>query len=197
MCEAIKSMVVGDGMNSGTVLGPVQNRMQYRKLVGMTESIKAEGLNVLTGDLTNTFVKTHGLFVQPVVVGDPPDASRIVKEEPFGKYKVLSLVTSRFITFSLGPMFPVMKWEDESEVIQRANTCADGLGASVWTRDLARADRIARQMQAGSVWINNHMELRPDAAFGGHKQSGIGCELGLEGLKSYCNVQTIHQYKGD
>lgn len=92
-------------------------------------------------------------------------------------------------------MFPVMKWDKEEEVIQRANSSRDGLGASVWTNDTAQADRISKQLQAGTVWINTHMQLQPNAAFGGHKQSGIGSELGMEGLKAYCNVQTIYHPK--
>lgn len=86
----------------------------------------------------------------------------------------------------------MLKWDTEEEVLRRANASRDALGASVWSNDAAQASRIARQLQAGSVWINSHMELRSDAAFGGLKQSGMGCELGLEGLRAYCNVQTIH-----
>ena len=70
-----------------------------------------------------------------------------------------------------------------------------GLGASVWSSDLVKARQIAEQLEAGSVWINTHMELNPLAPFGGHKQSGIGCEMGLHGLKLYCNTQTIFQPK--
>lgn len=88
-----------------------------------------------------------------------------------------------------------MKWDKEEDVIQRANSSRDGLGASVWTNDTAQADRISKQLQAGTVWINTHMQLQPNAAFGGHKQSGIGSELGMEGLKAYCNAQTIYHPK--
>lgn len=88
-----------------------------------------------------------------------------------------------------------MQWTDEDEVIRRANNTDMGLGASVWSKDLDEADRLARQLQAGNVWINTHMEIRPDAAFGGHKSSGVGTELGINGLKSYCNIQTINQKK--
>jgi acyl-CoA reductase-like NAD-dependent aldehyde dehydrogenase len=70
-----------------------------------------------------------------------------------------------------------------------------GLGASVWTKDSERAHRIAYKLDAGSVWINTHMEIQPNAAFGGHKQSGIGAEWGAEGLKSYCNTQTLYLSK--
>ena len=77
-------------------------------------------------------------------------------------------------------------------MIRRANDSTNALGASIWSNDRVAASRMARRLQAGTVWINKHMELRPDAAFAGLKQSGMGCELGIEGLKAYCNVQTIN-----
>jgi acyl-CoA reductase-like NAD-dependent aldehyde dehydrogenase len=101
----------------------------------------------------------------------------------------------KYVLMITGPVFPVMQWTDEDEVIRRANNTDMGLGASVWTKDQEQADRLSRQLQAGTVWVNTHMELRPDAAFGGHKFSGVGTELGINGLKSYCNIQTIHQKK--
>jgi acyl-CoA reductase-like NAD-dependent aldehyde dehydrogenase len=85
-----------------------------------------------------------------------------------------------------------MSWKDESEVIARANNSRMGLGASVWTRDLARAEKIGRQLESGTVWINKHLEPVPNAPFGGHKESGIGVEYGISGLQSFCNIQTIN-----
>ena len=92
----------------------------------------------------------------------------------------------------VGPVLPVMEWTDESEVIKRANDTAMGLGASVWSNNIENASRIARKIKAGNIWINTHMEIQPDAAFGGHKQSGIGSEWGAEGLRSYCNTRTVY-----
>ncbi len=87
---------------------------------------------------------------------------------------------------------PVMKWSNEADVIQRANNTEFGLGASIWTRDMVQAERLAKQVQAGNVWINTHAEIQPSIPFAGHKKSGLGVEMGLDGLKSYCNVQSIY-----
>lgn len=90
-----------------------------------------------------------------------------------------------------GPVFPVLKWSDEKDVIRRANDTNYGLGASVWTRDMAEGDRISKKLKAGTVWINSHGASSPLAPFGGHKHSGIGAEHGVEGLMAYCNAQVI------
>ncbi|KAM0335215.1 hypothetical protein ACHAQA_000257 [Verticillium albo-atrum] len=175
MVAFAKTMTVGDGTASDTVLGPVQNSMQYERVKGLIASIEAEKLNVAFGDVKVTAAQEKGYFISPIIVANPPDDAKIVVEEPFG------------------PVFPVLQWTEEEDVIRRANNSDMGLGASVWTRDQAQADRVSRQLQAGTVWINTHLELRPDAAFGGHKLSGVGSELGVNGLKSFCNIQTIHQ----
>lgn len=89
-------------------------------------------------------------------------------------------------------MFPTLKWSDEADVIRRANDTIYGLGASIWTNNPDDAKRIASKLQAGNVWVNEHATLSAKAAFGGHKQSGIGAEWGIEGLKGWCNIQTIY-----
>lgn len=93
--------------------------------------------------------------------------------------------------WGIGPILPILKWSEESEVIDRANNTRMGLGASVWSSDLDEAARIGKQLDAGSVWINAHLEVGPTFAFGGHKESGIGSEWGIGGLKQFCNVQTL------
>jgi acyl-CoA reductase-like NAD-dependent aldehyde dehydrogenase len=79
----------------------------------------------------------HGYFITPAIIDNPPEDSRIVQEEPFG------------------PIVPLLKWTDEDDVIDRANALKTGLGASVWGKDLQRAERMARQLSAGSVWVNS------------------------------------------
>jgi acyl-CoA reductase-like NAD-dependent aldehyde dehydrogenase len=86
---------------------------------------------------------------------------------------------------------PFLKWSTEDEVISRANDTKMGLGASVWTKDLVQGRRIASQLQAGSVWVNAHLEVSPFTPFGGHKESGVGSEWSLSGLKSFCNTQSV------
>ncbi|KAK5988245.1 Putative aldehyde dehydrogenase FUS7 [Cladobotryum mycophilum] len=177
MTNYVKTFVVGDGLNQSTTMGPVQNSMQYEKLKQLVASIEEGNLKIATGDIKTTFPDGKGYFMNPVIVDNPPDSSKIVVEEPFG------------------PALPVMQWDTEEEVVRRANDSESGLGASVWSRDITQANRIGNQIQAGNIWINTHLELQANAAFGGHKRSGIGAELGVDGVKAYCNVQTIYQAK--
>ena len=120
---------------------------------------------------------SKGYFVSPSIVDNPPEDSRIVREEPFG------------------PIVPILKWSDEDDVLDRANNTDTGLGASVWSKDLNRAERMARCLQAGSVWINSHFDVSPSVPFGGHKISGIGSEWGMTGFKAYCNSRSIWKWK--
>lgn len=84
-----------------------------------------------------------------------------------------------------------MTFKDDEDAINQANATNMGLGASVWSGDIDRANGIARRIHAGTVWVNTHFELDPRFPFGGHKESGIGTEWGVGGLKSFCNSQTL------
>ncbi|RJE20996.1 Aldehyde dehydrogenase [Aspergillus sclerotialis] len=118
-------------------------------------------------------LSSEGLKPVPTLVDNPPDNSRVVVEEPFA------------------PILPLLKWSDENDVIARANDSQTGLGASVWSSDIDRANRMALQLQAGSVWVNSHFQVAPNVPFGGHKASSIGMEWGLTGLLGYCNTQSL------
>lgn len=85
----------------------------------------------------------------------------------------------------------MLKCKDENEVLRRANDSPMGLGASVWTPDLEKAEMLAAKLKVGTVWINSHHELSPSVPFGGAKESGIGAEHGLEGIRSYCNTKSV------
>jgi acyl-CoA reductase-like NAD-dependent aldehyde dehydrogenase len=94
-----------------------------------------------------------------------------------------------------GPIVPILSWTSEDEVIARANNTKMGLGASVWSGSTETAERIARKISAGTVWVNTHFDLGPMQPFGGVKESGMGVEWGVQGMKSYCNTQVLVVHK--
>lgn len=161
---------VGDGADDGTTLGPIQNSMQYEKVKDYFADCQSKGYSFAVGGAINT--NASGWFVPVTLVDNPPENSRIVQEEPFG------------------PILPLLKWSDADDVIARANDTIYGLGASVWGKDLDAVQRIGAQLEAGTVWLNEVHQYSPYQAFGGHKQSGLGCENSLHGLMEYTNWQT-------
>ncbi|KAK5018692.1 hypothetical protein LTR39_000834 [Cryomyces antarcticus] len=175
MIEYTKSLVAGDGLEKDTTLGPIQNKPQYERVQGFFADIEKEGYNVVVGGKNDT--SSPGYFITPTIIDNPKEDSRIVVEEPFG------------------PILPIMPWTDLDDVIARANNTRMGLGASVWSSDLVAARKIGERLEAGNVWINTHMAIDPRYPFGGHKESGIGSEWSLSGLKSFCNVQTLFVQK--
>ncbi|KAL9598030.1 MAG: hypothetical protein Q9219_004786 [cf. Caloplaca sp. 3 TL-2023] len=170
------TMKVGSGLDPDNFIGPLQNSMQYAKVKDMYAQIEKQGWKAALGgsmpDPSNDD-GSKGFFFQPTLIEDPPEDSRIVTEEPFG------------------PILPVLRWREEEDVLARANDSKMGLGASVWSADLDRAERMAKRLEAGSVWVNSHFDVAPHAPFGGFKWSGVGQEWGVNGLKSYCNAQTV------
>ncbi|RMJ08843.1 hypothetical protein BHE90_000643 [Fusarium euwallaceae] len=172
MVKHVKAYALGDGSKQGISHGPLQNSMQYNRVKTFFDDIEKQGWKVATGGKMNP-EPNGGYFVTPTIIDNPPEKSRIVVEEPFG------------------PILPLMSWKTEEEVIERANDTLLGLGASVWSNDIKKASRVARELDAGTVWVNNHFDITPMAPFGGHKESGIGTEWGANGLKGFCNVQTL------
>ncbi|KAL4877826.1 Aldehyde/histidinol dehydrogenase [Aspergillus karnatakaensis] len=168
--EVVKAFKIGEGTEDGAFIGPVQNGMQFEKAKELFSTIQSENL---TAALGGQISESKGYFIPPTIIDNPPESSRVVQEEPFA------------------PILPVLKWDDEDDVIARANASESGLGASVWTKDLEKGQRIADQLEAGNVWVNTHFEVSPFTPFGGHKSSGIGSEWGLPGLVSYCNSQSV------
>ena len=165
-----KTVTVGDGSMQGVDLGPIQNRMQFEKLKTLFADSRAAGEKFLLG---GEITSDKGFFVPVTIVDNPPDDSRVVVEEAFG------------------PILPLLKFESIDDVVRRANDTVYGLAASVWSRDMDKARAVAERLEAGTVWINEIHSFSPHVAFGGHKQSGIGIENGLDGLAEYTNSQTI------
>ena len=122
-------------------------------------------------------LEREGYFVQPTIVRDIPDTARLVREEQFG------------------PVLPVMRYSDIDEVVQRANNTDFGMGGSVWSSDLDRASAVAARIDAGTVWVNKHLDLSPDTPYSGAKQSGLGVAFGEEGLKEFTQTAVINVAK--
>ena len=172
--ELANNAVVGDGLEEGTQLGPVQNLAQLEIVKELAESARADGGRFIAGGKQ---LDREGYFFEPTIVADLTDGNRLVDEEPFG------------------PIVPIIKYSDIDEVIERANRNECGLGGSIWSSDLKKAAELAQRLECGSAWVNEHGALQPDAPFGGVKQSGMGVEFGLYGLVEFTSIQTLKVLK--
>ncbi|WP_435216597.1 aldehyde dehydrogenase family protein [Luminiphilus sp. nBUS_07] len=173
MCEALAgiagSVKTGPASESPD-FGPIQNKMQYDRVCELAESAKADGATFLTGGEP---MPGPGYFFPVTIVKDIPESSRLVQEEPFG------------------PILPVVSFSDVEDALEKANAVSVGLGGSVWSSDVAAAQKLASRLECGTAWVNNHAMIQPDAPFGGVKQSGVGVEFGRYGLVEYTNIQTL------
>ena len=177
ICEELgrlaRESVVDDGLKQGTQMGPLQNKAQFEKVKGFLEDAKRNGEIVAGGEVLGR----KGYFIQPTIVRDISDDARLVTEEQFG------------------PVVPVLRYSDVDDAIARANNSDYGLGGTVWGKDLDRAFQVAARIETGTVWINSFLDVSPDISFGGAKQSGIGRELGQEGLEAFTQVKIITMAK--
>ena len=162
--------VIGDGLDEKTEFGPLQNKAQLERVQDFVEDARRRGKIIAGGTRPNG----PGYFMRPTIVRDIPDDARLVREEQFG------------------PVLPVLRYSDLDDAIARTNDSEYGLGATVWGTNLERAYQVASQIDSGTVWVNKHLELRPDVPFAGAKQSGHGIELGHEGLEEFTQVRIIN-----
>lgn len=163
-------MPMGNGMEEGILLGPVQNKMQFDKVNDLVEDAKANGATIIRG---GSPMDGPGYFYPITLIGNVDNGSRIVDEEQFG------------------PVLPIIKYKTVDEAIQKANDTTTGLGGSVWSDDLEEAAKVAARIESGTVWINQHGAIHPMVPFGGVKNSGYGVEFGVEGLKGVTQPQII------
>jgi acyl-CoA reductase-like NAD-dependent aldehyde dehydrogenase len=161
----------GDAFAPDSALGPIQNRPQYERLQSTLKAIDNSGARILyQGQIPHG---SRGFFVPVTILDNPPDDAEFVKNEVFG------------------PIRSMFKYKDIEEAIRRANASPYGLGASVWGENPEQLDAVARRLEAGTVWINQHLNPHPDLPFSGFKESGFGVEFGREGLQAFCNIQII------
>lgn len=170
LVDYARQVVVGDGAQQGTQVGPVNNIQQYERVRSLIDDARAAGLSFLIGGEVQN---GKGYFIPLSIIDNPPEDARIVAEEQFG------------------PVVPLMRFSDTDEVVRRANNSRYGLAGSIWSQDLDAADALAQRLETGTVWINEAHYSVPTIPFGGHKASGIGIESGIEGLLAYANPQTI------
>lgn len=170
LARIAQETVVGDGSKPETQLGPVQNRAQRDLVHELVEDARAQGARILSGGMP---LPGDGYFYPPTIIADARNGMRVVDEEQFG------------------PVLPVIRYTDVEEAIAFANDNDNGLGGSVWSNDLERASAVAKRLECGTAWVNEHGAVQPDAPFGGVKQSGIGVEFGRHGLEEYTSIQTL------
>lgn len=167
--------VVGDPFAESTFQGPQVTKAQYEKVLGYVEAGKSEGATLLMGgEAAKCGSDGKGFFISPTVFTDVKDNMKIFREEVFGPFVVIS------------------SFKTEDEAIERANDTTYGLGSALFTKDITKAHKLARRIEAGMVWINSSNDSDFRIPFGGVKQSGIGRELGEAGLEAYTNKKAVH-----
>lgn len=167
-----ESLVLGDPLDAATDVGPMVSAPQRQKVVDQVASAVAAGAEVVTGGGDGG--RPRGHFFAPAVVTGAPAETDLLREETFG------------------PVAPIVAVRDLDEAIELANGTRFGLGANVYTRDLKSAVRCMRELRAGTVWINDPLTDNDAGPFGGFKQSGIGRELGREGLEAFQETKHVH-----
>jgi len=171
MRERAGAVRLGHGLDDGTTMGPLVSREQQDRVRSYIEAGKAEGAKLATEAPPEL---DTGYFVPPTVFYDVTNDMRIAREEIFG------------------PVAAVLPFDDPDEVVRLSNDTTYGLAAAVWTRDITKALRTARALRAGVVWINDSQPAPTEAPWGGYKQSGIGRELGPQGLEDYLELKHIY-----
>ena len=170
----IEGSTVGDPLNPEVVFGPVVSQPAADRILGVIEQAVSERSGeLLVGGTRLGGELADGYYIQPTVFGDVDNRSALAQNETFG------------------PVVSVMKFSDEAEAVRIANDSRYGLNAFVQTNDLRRAHRVARQLEAGSVWVNTFSDISPQGPYGGYKQSGFGRTGGLEGLHEFLQVKNI------
>ncbi len=166
---------VGNPMDQATQMGPQVSEEQLTRIKGYVDIARGEGATVLVGGerpkLESDF--DGGYFFQPTVFSEVNNRMRVAQEEIFG------------------PVCSVITFRDEEDLLKQANETIYGLSAGIWTRDLARAHRFAREIKAGVIWVNTFNMFNAASPFGGYKQSGYGREMGKHALELYTNVKSV------
>ncbi len=173
--EVARRVKLGPGLEAGTQLGPLNNRMQFERVQELVDDARKHGGKVEVGGAP---LARPGYFYPPTLVTGIGEGVRLVDEEQFGT------------------ALPVIPYRDVDDAVEQANRTHFGLGASVWTANVERGTELATRLESGTTWVNQHMSLGRDFPFGGMKWSGIGRQNGPWGLEEFCELQVLNVAKG-
>ncbi|MBI2945234.1 MAG: aldehyde dehydrogenase family protein [Candidatus Wallbacteria bacterium] len=175
LADSCRALVVGNGADARTEVGPLISAVQLGKVRGQLDDAVARGARVVTGGGRPADVPEAGYFLEPTVLAGVDHSMSVMREETFG------------------PVVPVMPFDGEDEAVRLANDCIYGLGASIWSRDVARAEVLARRLKAGNVWVNDVLfsHAAPQMPWGGTGLSGHGYTHGDAGLFNYVHPKQI------
>jgi betaine-aldehyde dehydrogenase len=169
-----KSIRLGNPLDASTEMGPLTSRMHRDRVLAYVDVAREQGGEVLAGGKGPSASElANGCYVEPTIVKARSFKDRVAQEEVFG------------------PFVTVLTFKDDAEAMQIANSTDYGLGSGLWTRDLQRAHKMARDMHAGMVWINSYKRVNPGSPFGGVGQSGYGREMGFEAMREYTQVKSV------
>ncbi|MCI5086373.1 MAG: betaine-aldehyde dehydrogenase [Rhodovulum sp.] len=175
LVERTKTAVIGDPLDEATNFGPMVSDTQRQQVLGFIAKGQAEGARLMLGGQA---IERDGFYMEPTVFADVTDDMTIARDEIFG------------------PVLSVLDFDDEDDVIARANDTGFGLAAGVYTNDLTRAHRVIRQLRAGTCWINTYNLTPVEAPFGGTKLSGVGRENGKAAIEHYSELKTVYVATG-
>ncbi len=170
LSDKANRLSVGDPEDPNTQMGAQVSKEQFEKILNYIDSGKKEGAKIVTG---GERCGDKGYFVKPTIFDEVNNSMKIAKEEIFG------------------PVVSTITFENLDEMVHQSNTSPFGLAAAVWTRDISKAHKLARELKAGTIWTNTYNMFDAASPFGGYKQSGFGRELGMHSLELYTQVKSV------
>ncbi len=174
LVKKFESLKVGDPTDPSSQIGPMIDEKQMNRVLEYIRIGQEEGARLMCGGTrVMSEGRDRGYFIAPTIFADVDNDMRIAREEIFG------------------PVLCVLKFRDEEDAVRIANNSEYGLGAGVWTKNLSRAFRVGRALEAGTVWVNDYLTSTPGNPFGGYKKSGIGREIHKMALDNYSNIKNL------
>jgi acyl-CoA reductase-like NAD-dependent aldehyde dehydrogenase len=168
-----QSIRLGNPLDSETEMGPLTSALHKERVLSYVDVARSEGGEVLAGGKSPSGALANGCYVEPTIVRARSFQDRVAQEEVFG------------------PFVTVLTFKDDDEAMQIANGTDYGLGSGLWTTNLQRAHKMARDLHAGMVWINSYKRVNPGSPFGGVGQSGYGREMGFDAMREYTQVKSV------